>query len=517
MVRYRDILRLDSLGLDNTEIADACGCHRNTVTAVLRRAKEKGLVWPLPKEMGDVQIYRLLWPGKSRREVFAEPDWATVQLELAKKHVTLNLLWQEYRDECVAAGKTPYQRSTFGEHYAKWAETHSAIMHIERRPAEKLEVDWAGTVMQLYDKDTGSVSGICTFVACLPYSGLIYAEGFLSMSSEMWLTAHVHAFSAIGGVALSLVPDNLKVGVSSRGKDGVLINRAYQDLAAYYNTAVIPTRIRKPKDKSAVEAAVGLVSRRAFAAMRNTQFFSLKDFNDELKKHVDEINRAPFTNRPGSRREAFENMEKPSLMPLPPKPYEVASWGRATVQSNYHVQAGKSYYSVPFEYIRRKADVRITNTAVEIFIDGNRVATHPRSFERHVFVTNKLHMPQEHRQWASSDLDGLLKQADGLDPDVGRCARAVIAEKSNPQRATGTLRRLMNLARRFSERELIGACKWALEVAKPQVLDVQTIGYLIENIGFGEQEGADDFGALLRGEKYFGTTDEKEDDHDGNE
>jgi transposase len=511
MVRYRDILRLAAIGFDNTEVADACGCHRNTVAAVLKRAKEKGLAWPLPEEMGDVQIYRLLWPGKAGKEDFAEPDWAAVQIELGKKHVSLTLLWQEYRDECLALGKTPYQRSTFGEHYAKWAETHTAVMHIERKPAERLEVDWAGTVMQLYDRDTGEVMGVCTFVACLPYSGLIYAEGFLSMASDMWLAAHIHALAAIGGVPLSIVPDNLKVGVSSRKRGEVTINRAYADLAAYYNTAIIPTRVRRPRDKSAVEAAVGLVSRRCLAAMRNMQFFSLKDFNDELGRLVDEINAAPFTKRPGSRRDTFEHMEKASLLPLPPRPYEVASWVTATVQSNYHVTADKVFYSVPVEYIKRKADIRVTTTAVEVFIDGMRVATHPRSFEPHAFVTSPSHMPEEHRRWASSDLDGLLKRAGDIDMDVGRVARAMVEGETNPQRAIGTLRRLLNLGRRFGDDELAASCRWALGACGAHAIDVQMIGYLIENIDFNENDGGDE-GALLRGEEYFGAAGEEDED-----
>ena len=505
MIRYRDILRLSAAGFDKTDVATSCGCHRNTVANVLRRAEEKGLKWPLPKEMDDRQVYRLLWAEHYRKEGFEEPDWKTIQKELSKKNVTLTLLWQEYRDECLAKGKVPYQRSAFGDHYSKWTGKNKAVMHIKRKPAEKLEVDWAGTSVQLFDENSDCVSFINIFVACLPYSGYIYAEGFMSVNSESWLTAHVNVFNHLGGVPFSIVPDNLKVGVSSRRGGKVTINRAYASLAEHYNTAIIPTRVRKPRDKSSVEAAVGLVNRRALAAFRQSKFFSLPEFNAALQEKVDAINAAAFSKRPGNRQDTFNNFEKGALMPLPKVAFEVCTWQRATVQSNYHVLAEKVFYSVPVEYIKQKADIRLSTSAVEIFIDGKRVATHPRSYLVHTHVTTLSHMPSEHRAWASADVSGLLKQAADIGEEVMQCARLVTAGENNEQIALGSLRRLLNLGRRFSDEKLLKACKWILEVSAGHNVTVESIKHLIEVDPFDGQNDEDE-GALLRGTNYYGGT-----------
>jgi transposase len=505
VVRYRDILRLTALGFDKSEVAAACGCHRNTVANVLKHAEAKGISWPLPEGMGDAQIYNLLWPGKSKKEEFAEPDWALVQSELKKKHVTLNLLWQEYRDECAADGKVAYQRSAFNEHYAKWTEKNDAIMHIEHRPAERLEVDWAGTTMRLVDRDTGEMLPVYVFVACLPYSKLVYAEGFLSMASEQWLNAHVNVFNFIGGVPLAVIPDNLKTGVVSRNKSGPVINKSYAQLAEYYGCAVIPTRVRKPRDKSSVEAAVGLVSRRATSALRNEAFYTLVELNAALREKINEINTAPFTKHPGNRKDTFNSAEKGALLPLPAKPFDICHWEAATVQSNYHVLVDKSSYSVPAEYIKRKVDVRITATTVEIFYGGQRIAMHPRCFTPFTFMTSPSHMPEDHLLWASNGLEGTLAQADDIGRFTSMAVRAIAAAQENPQIALGGATRLLHLGRRYGIERLERSCERAIELnGHAHNVSVDMVGYLLEmDYLRSDHDDDDDDGALLRGSEYF--------------
>lgn len=504
MIRYRDILRLSAAGFDKTDVAASCGCHRNTVTNVLVRAKEKGLKWPLPEEMNDRQIYRILWSEHYRKEGFEEPNWQMIQDELGKKNVTLTLLWEEYRDECLTKGTVPYKRTAFGKHYAIWADKNKAVMHIKRKPAERLEVDWAGSGEQLFNADSDYVSFINIFVACLPYSGYIYAEGFLDMSSQSWLTAHVNALSHLGGVPQCIVCDNLKTGVSSRASGEAKINEAYARLAEHYNTAIIPTRTRKPRDKSAVENAVGLVSRRALAPLRHEKFFSLTEFNKSLQEKVAAINAQAFSKRPGNRQDIFNSLEKDVLLPLPKVPFEVCTWRQATVRKDYHVLVEKVHYSVPVKYIKQKADVRLTTTTVEVFIDGQRVATHPRSYQIHDFVTSLSHMPEDHRLWASADIDSMFERARLIGSEVLQCAHLVVAEESNDQKVLGMLRRLLNLGRRHSDAKLLAACKWALEVTGGHNVTLESIKYLIET-GLTERQSEEtDCGALLRGYKYYG-------------
>jgi transposase len=485
------------------------------VANVLAKAKEDGIAWPLPEEMGDEQIYRLLWPSKMKRGGFAEPDWQTVQDELAKKHVTLNLLWQEYKDECIKAGKQYYRRSAFGQHYASWAQNHDVVMHIERRPGEALEVDWAGTRMQVYDPDECTPIFVDIFVACLPYSGYIYAEGCLDTREQAWLECHNHALFHLGGVPKSIVCDNLKVGVISRSKDGIVINESYRQLAEHYCCAVMPARPRKPRDKSSVEAAVGLVSRRAIAALRNEGFHTLTELNKALREKVDEINNAPFTRRQGSRKGIFDRVEKDALLPLPTCPFDVCKWEMATVQRNYHVSAGGSYYSVPVEYIKQFVKVRITSTTVEIYCNNERIATHPRSTDPHTFVTNTAHMPDNHKAWLSNDIEGLIQAADNIGPATAKVMRYLVESEQNTVKALGLCKRLINIARRncSSEELLEFCCAKAMDVTSLPNISVDMIGYLGLVYGTDEEIEDDDeeLGALLRGYGYFGDDDEDED------
>jgi transposase len=214
--RYREIIRLHSLGKSPAEIAASVGCDRGTASRAVKTAEEAGLTWPLPDELGDVGLKRLLYPGKyGPRGAFRQPDYGWVHRELKRKGVTRSLLYEEYCDSCRASGESPCSASTFNNGYAEWSSKQNIVMHIQRKPGEKMEVDWAGTKMQVTERTTGEILDVYVFVACLPFSGKLYAEGFFKMDSECWLTAHVHSFDYYGGVCAELVPTTARPPLSS--------------------------------------------------------------------------------------------------------------------------------------------------------------------------------------------------------------------------------------------------------------------------------------------------------------
>lgn len=422
MIRYREILRLASLEQSAPSIGVAVGCAERTVYNVLHAANKAGLEWPLPKEMGDETIKKLIYPASnSKRGGYEKPDYEQVHRELKRKGVTRALLYEEYCDKCRSAGKSFCSATTFNDGYRKWANSQNITMHIEHKPGQKMEVDWAGTKMTLCDRDAGEFIDVSIFVACLPFSGKLFGEGFLSEDSECWCEAHNHAFAFYGGVPQELVPDNCKTAVISNafGKDPVL-NKAYASLAEYYGCAIAPARVRHPKDKANVEAGVGLITRRAIAALRDRDFFTLDELNAALKEKITEINTAPFTRKPGSRASVFESQERCELAPLPQDPFPICSWERLTVRSNYHIAAKGNFYSVPFEYIGKVVDVCITRFAIEIFYQDVRIASHPRSYAEHDFVTASAHMPENHLNYMEWNLEGLSRQA----KEVGPATRA---------------------------------------------------------------------------------------------
>ena len=225
MTNYREILRLHSLGLNKTEIASSCQCARNTVAATLQRAANCGLQWPLPEEMSDKQLSECLFPSSPSKPVYKMPDYASVHKELQRSGVTLNLLWLEYCDQCRAAGEIPYQSTQFNKYYADYLAKVNATMHLNHKPGEVMQVDWAGDTATVIDTDTGEIIPAYVFVATLPYSGYSYVEAFFSMNQETWSTAHVNAYKYFGGVTRIIQCDNLKTGVQKHGKDEVVLNK----------------------------------------------------------------------------------------------------------------------------------------------------------------------------------------------------------------------------------------------------------------------------------------------------
>lgn len=344
MTNYREILRLHSLGLNKTEIASSCQCARNTVAATLQRAANCGLQWPLPEEMSDKQLSERLFPTSPSKPVYKMPDYAYVHKELQRSGITLNLLWLEYCDQCRAAGEIPYQSTQFNKYYADYLTKVNATMHLNHKPGEVMQVDWAGDTAAVIDTDTGEIIPAYVFVATLPYSGYSYVEAFFSMNQDSWTTAHVNAYKYFGGVTRIIQCDNLKTGVQKHGKDEVVLNKSYQELAEHYGTAILPARVRAPKDKAAVEGTVGIISTFILA--------------------------------------------------------ELAIWKVATVGPNYHISVERMNYSVPFEYIKQKVDVRLTRSTVEVFYGGNRICSHPRLYGRfNQYSTIQAHMPPEHQKY----------------------------------------------------------------------------------------------------------------------
>lgn len=312
MTDHKEILRLKNLGFSNNEVAIAVGCGRNTVTRTLQRAESAGISWHEAKGLSAEELRKRLFPGSKDHPQDRMPDYEKVHREMQKSGVTLSLLWVEYCEECRADGDLPYQSTQFNKYYAEYVHRTKATMHLDHKPGETLQVDWAGDTMGIVDTDTGESIPAYLFVSVLPYSGYAYAETFPDMKQESWITAHVNAYRFYGGVTRILTPDNLKTGVIKNTKDETVINRVYREMAEHYGTAVIPGRPRRPKDKVFVEGSVGVVSTWIIAALRNQRFFSLRELNGAVAEKLYEFNRKPFQKKEGSRASAFEE-EKPFL------------------------------------------------------------------------------------------------------------------------------------------------------------------------------------------------------------
>lgn len=476
MTNYREILRLKALGMNKQETAASVGCSRNTVAEVLRRAEALDLSYPLADEITDSKLAALLYPSTTAKPVYKMPDYAYVAKEMMKDGVTLNLLWLEYCEQCLAAGETPYQSTQFNKYYSEYIAKTSATMHLNHKPGEIMQVDWAGDTASVIDTDTGEVIPAYVFVATLPYSGYSYVEAFFSMNQECWTTAHVNAYRFFGGVAKIIQCDNLKTGVVRHGHDEVELNKSYQELAEHYGTAILPARVRSPKDKAFVEGTVGVISTFILAALRNQRFLSLEELNDAIKERLYDFNHKPFQKKDGSRASEFEN-EKPFLLPLPAHPFELSAWKIATVGPNYHISVDGMNYSVPYEYIRQKVDVRVTRSTIEVFFGGNRICSHVRLYGRqNQYSTTESHMPEKHQQYVQWNGDRFRSWAGKIGIETQTVVSAILSGYKVEQQGYKACMGLLKLADKYTPKRLENACRKALTFTpRPSLKNVQAI------------------------------------------
>ena len=399
MIKYREILRLASLGLSQQSIADSSGVSKKTVNRVLKRAKELNISWPLDANETDAVLADRLFPSAPKQVPSNKrmPDFAYIQKELLRNGVNKKLLWTEYLEDCRQSGDKPLVYSQFCYHIQQDEQKRRATIHINRKPGEQIEVDWAGVSAQITDPDTREIIPAFLFVGVMTYSQYPYVEAFINEKQQAWITAHVHMYEYFGGVTRILVPDNTKTAVIHNSDwFNQELNAIYHEMAEHYNTAIIPARVRAPKDKPNAEGTVGVISTWITAALRNEQFFSLAELNQAIRKKLKEFANHPFQRKEGTRYEIFRDEELPLLTKLPASPYELAEWKQATVQFNYHISVDGMLYSVPYEFIKRKVDVRVTDSIVEIFYNHNRIASHRRLFGRKgQYSTVTEHMPED--------------------------------------------------------------------------------------------------------------------------
>ena len=509
MTKYREILRLNSQGISSRDIAVSLECSRNTIRSVLKRTRDQGIHWPLPDNMTDRVLDELLFGKRLLSRKCKTPDFEYIHQELAKNGVTLTLLWNEYCEDCRMEGSRPLMYTQFCFHYQGFAAQNKATLHIVHKPGERMEVDWAGDTASYADNISGEPIPVYIFIATLPCSGYSYAEGFLNRSMESWITAHVHTYEFLGGVTRLLIPDNLKTGVEKADWYNPVINKTYHEMAEHYGTAVIPAGVRQPKGKASVERTVGILSTWIIAALRNRQFFSLWELNEAMWQKLNDFNHKPFQKKPGSRESAFAE-ERPFLIPLPLKPFELSAWKIATVQLNYHIALDKMNYSVPYEYIKHKVDVRLTQRMVEIFYQGKRIASHIRLYGHSgQYSTTLEHMPEKHRQYTQWNAERFIRWASDLGPYTEHTVKAIIASRKVEQQSYKTCIALLKLADTYSADRLETACEKALSYSVcPSFRSIRTIlktGSDKRKFDVPQKQDTDSLRyAFTRGKIYYG-------------
>jgi transposase len=474
MRKVREVLRLaQEAGLNQRQVARSLALSPTTVGEYLRRAESAGLAWPLPSELDDTQLEARLYPlpARGKADTRPMPDWAEVHRELKRKGVTLLLLWQEYK----ATHPDGLQYSQFCDRYRYFAGKLDLVMRQHHRAGEKLFVDYAGQTVDVVDRSTGEVREAQIFVATLGASNYTYAEATWTQGLPDWCASHMRTFEFMGAVAELLVPDNLKSAVTKTCRYEPRANATYEDLAAHYRTAILPARVRRPRDKAKVEQSVLLVERWILARLRNQLFFSLSELNAAIRALLAELNERPFKKLPGCRRTLFEQLDRPAMIALPAERYSYAEWRKARVHIDYHVEVEGHYYSAPYQLVKQELDVRLSANTVELFQRGKRVASHRRSALKGRHTTIEEHMPQAHRQYASWTPERLVRWAEKSGPATAELISTILASRKHPQQGFRSCLGIMRLGKSYTGQRLEAACQRALTLGSVSFKSVQSI------------------------------------------
>jgi transposase len=464
VLKINEILRLGlNEGRSCREIARSCQVSVGAVSKYLAKAKSAGSAYDQIKDMDDQQLRCLLKADGITLlgHLKPLPDWVYVHQELKNSHVTLWLLWEEYKSRHPEG----YQYTQFCHHYRQWREKLQCSMRQVHKAGEKMFIDYAGDTVPIYSRQTGKVSfQAAIFVACLGASQYTFAEATKDQSLPNWINSHVHGFEYFQGVSEVVVIDNLKSGVTKSCRYEPELNPSYADMARHYGVTILPARVRKPRDKAKVENAVLLVERWILARLRRRTFFSLEELNRAIAELLEALNNRAFKKLPGSRRSQYEQIDRPVLRPLPGHPYRIHYWKKAAVHVDYHIELDKSYYSVPYAFIGQRVDVRYTDKTVEIFSKNKRIASHLKCETPRQYTTTTEHMPRSHQDYKGWTPDRFMAWANQIGPDTAKGIHQLLHSREHLCQSYRRCLGILNLSKSYGRDRLESAARKALSI-----------------------------------------------------
>lgn len=456
------MLMLAKGGVSQAGIAASLHVSKRDVSACAKALRERGLAFDDVSAMSSAEVDELFPShGREANDAYLQPDLASmVERKKASRKLPVKLIWMEYCEEAAAGGRMAYSYQAFCEMFAREAERLGATRHFRHEPGAKAYIDWAGDVAWLVDRVTGERAKVYVIVVVLPFSDRLWAEGFTDMRQRSWQDGQAHAFEDFGGVPRMLVPDNAATATNRGDPRVTVVNEEYARFAEHYGCAVVPARVRKPRDKSTSESAVDLVERWVIAPANEQTFYTLAEFNEFCASRVAWLNARPFKSKDGSRDAVYEAEELPHMQPLPQTRYEACEWRSAKVAPDYHVTVDYMHYSVPFALIGRQVDVRMATSSVAVLADGEVVAEHPRLRGRKgQYSTVVEHMPDNHRMQESPwSKERFLSWASRVGPECGEAVGRLVASHRIPEQSFVACRNILGLSKSYSPELLERAC-----------------------------------------------------------
>lgn len=489
---YKDIIiKHYALSMSGSEIARQTGCSKSGVNDFLRAFKRcEDLQYPLPTGITNYGIAMKVYgsvPGSgSRNENIELPDYEeAAKLMATRKNMTLMFLWNRYKKKCEEEGARFYQYSQYCELYNKWCEENYETAHFDAVIAQKMEVDFAGQTFTMVNPVTGEIMTIVVFVAILPYSQYIYAEGMLSTKEPQWIDVNNHALDFFGGVPALVVCDNCKQAVIVN-QDWIEpeLNKDYADWADHYGTVILPAKVRKPKFKSSVENAVGILEKGFFHKLEERQYFSLEQFNQDLWTELETLNKEPFKKKEHNRYYYWEE-EKLELMPLPSTHYEYMERRTATVSSDFHVRFDNAYYSVDKAHLHKKVSIKASATVVRIYsLAGEFLCEWPRATRKGQWSTNPEHLPDNYKGFTQWNGPYFIQKAQLIGKNTETVIRTILKSRTYEVQTYRMCIGILNFTKKYSNRALEECCKQAIELNKQKYTFIKnTISVVADDLG----------------------------------
>jgi transposase len=463
MRHIREILRLKwTLKRSHRETARSLGISPGAVASVISRANQIGMTWDALEGMTDEALEeRLYGPKITGRIARPLPDPAWMHTELRRAGVTLELLHLEYLQQHPDG----YRYSAFCAHYREWLERQRVSMRQVHKAGDKLFLDYSGKKPEIVDPATGVVRLVELFVAVLGASNYTYAEATETQRSADFIQSHSRTVEYLGGVPALIVPDQLKTGVRDACRYEPILQRTYEEWAAHYQTAILPARPAKPRDKAKVEVAVQIAQRWILARLRHETFFSLAALNGRIRELLLDLNARPMKGYGGlSRRDLFERFDRPALRPLPAERFVYTEWRQAGVNIDYHVDIERHYYSVPYRLIHQTLDIRLSAATVEVFQRGTRIWVHRRSHQVGGFTTIPEHMPQAHRAHLEWSPSRLIRWAGTVGPHTAALVEQILASRPHPEQGYRSCLGLLRLTKQYGPERVEAASARAVAV-----------------------------------------------------
>lgn len=512
-IKVKLILELRSGNMSRNSIASTRHMSKNSVSDVFHIADSLGITFNDIKDKSEEDVYVMFYPDKYAIEnLHQNPSYDYVHKELKKVGVTLKLLWLEYCDKCTSNNEISMGYTKFCQGYGAYTISNKLTNHLTHKPGMITEVDWSGPTMSYVDRSTGEKITVYLFVATLPYSQYSYVEPCLDMKQDTWLRCHVNMFEFFSGVAIRTVCDNLKTGVIKHPKEGdIILNDNYEALGSHYMTAIMPAGVRKPKHKASVEATVGKIAIAIIAKLRNEIYYSLPELKIGISKALAEFNENPFQKRDGSRKEVFQE-EKKYLQPLPGIPYEIAKWiYRRKINFDCHIVYEKNRYSCPYQFVGKHADLKITDSSLEIYLSGERVSTHTKfpDYIQNSYSTHDEDMPEQFLQPEWDDTT-IRRWAHSIGNNTVDVIERIFAGLKIKEQGYNPSLSVLRLSKTYTEARLETACELALiKIKTPRYQHLKSILASNQDQIYLENKNtsiksAKPAGGYVRGAKYYG-------------